>query len=66
MKTKKVKEKESKPILVLVQVRDSITRTHFSFPPTQAGLKRAERYRGLAGVEIVKIYEKGGKKYESN
>ena len=66
MKTKEVKEKEPKPILVSVQVRDTITGTVITFPPTKAGGKSAERYRGLAGLEIVKIYEKGGKKYESN
>lgn len=67
MKTKEVKEKEPKPILVSVSVRDKNTGTILcNFPPTRAGLKRAERYRGLVGLEIVNTYEKGGKKYESN
>lgn len=59
--------KEPKPILLSVVVRDKSTGIALcAFPPTSAGEKRAERYRGLAGLEIVKTYEKGGKKYESN
>ncbi len=59
--------KEPKPILISVQVRDTSTGTTLcGFPPTEAGVKRASRYIGLAGLEVVKTYLKGGKKYESN
>jgi hypothetical protein len=59
--------KEPKPILLSVIVRDINTGAALcAFPPTKSGEKRAERYRGLAGLKIVKIYEKGGKKYESD
>ena len=65
MKTKEVKE--PKPVLISVYVRDTSTGvTLCGFPPTEAGVKRASRYMGLAGLEVVKTYEKGGKKYESN
>lgn len=65
---KKPKEvKEPKPILLSVVVRDKSTGIAVcAFPPTKSGEKHAERYRGLAGLEIVKIYAKGGRKYESN
>lgn len=67
MKTKEVKGKEPKPILISVQVRDKCTGTILcGFPPTEAGVKRANRYMGLAGLEVVKTYLKGEKKYESN
>lgn len=57
--------KEPKPILLSVFVRDTITGSIICmFPPTGAGIKRAERYRCLAGLEVIKTYEKGGKKYE--
>ena len=59
--------KEPKPILISIAIKDKdIGDIIMTFPPTRAGKKRAERYRGLAGLEIVKTYEKGGKTYESN
>ena len=59
--------KEPKPILLSVAVREKSTGiTLCKFPPTRAGERRAELYRGLGDLEIVKTYEKGGKKYESN
>lgn len=59
--------KEPKPILLSVAVKEKSTGTIICmFPPTRAGERRAERYRGLGDLEIVKTYEKGGKKYESN
>lgn len=67
MKTKEVKEKEPKPVLISVRVRDTSTGVILcGFPPTEAGVKRASRYIGLAGLEVVKTYEKGGHKYESS
>ena len=65
MKTKT--KPEVKPTLLSVFVREVSTNTIICrFPPTRVGEKRAERYRGLADLEIVKTYEKGGLKYESN
>ena len=59
--------KEPKPILISVSVKDITTNQILCiFPATRYGVKRAERYRGLAGLEIVKTYEKGGIMYESN
>lgn len=65
---KKPKEvKEPKPILISIFIREKSTGTILcTFPPTRAGERRAEHYRCLADLEIVKTYEKGGKKYESN
>ena len=61
------KHKATKPILISVAIKDTTTNTIIAnFAPTRVGEARAERYRGLAGLEIVKTYEKGGKKYESN
>lgn len=59
--------KEPKPILISISIKEQSTNQIIAmFPPTRAGEKRAERYKGLAGLEIVKTYEKGGKKHESN
>ena len=67
MKNKTKEVQEPKPILISVQVRDTNTGVILcGFPPTDAGVKRASRYIGLAGLEVVKTYMKGGKKYESN
>ena len=67
MYSKKAKiEKEPKPVLVSVVVKDTILNISIPFPPTRAGEKSAERYRYLAGREIIKTSEKGGKRYESN
>ena len=67
MYNKKAKiEKEPKPVLVSVVVKDTILNVSIPFPPTRAGEKSAERYRYLAGMEIIKTYEKGGKRYECN
>lgn len=50
-------KKEPKPQLKSVFVREISTNTIIiSFPPTRIGEKRAERYRGLADLEIVKEY----------
>lgn len=51
-------KKEPKPQLIRVFVREKSTNTTIcEFPPTRTGEKRAERYRGLADLEIVKNYE---------
>ena len=63
---KPVKEKEPQPILVAIVVKDDYTNSTFRFPPTRACERYVERYRGLMGMEIIKTYEKGGQKYESN
>ena len=64
-KSKKVKEPQ--PILVSIFIREKSTGTILvMFPTTRTGEKQAERYRGLADLEIVKKYEKGGKIYEVN
>ena len=64
----KAKEiKEPQPILISIFIREKSTGTILNrYPTTRAGEKRAERYRGLVDLEIVKTYEKGGKKYEVN
>ena len=60
-------KKEPQPILIVIAIKDTNTGTIIcTFPPTRAGEKRAERYKGLAGIEIVRTYEKGGITYESN
>lgn len=62
-----MKPKEPKPILTSIYIREKSTGNIVCmFPPTRDGEKRAERYRSLMDLEIVKIYEKGGQKYESN
>lgn len=66
-KTSRKPKKEPKPILLLIAVKEKDTGSIVCmFPPTSKGERQAERYRGLAGLEIVKTYEKGGIKYESN
>ena len=58
MKSKQ--DKEQKPKLTSVFVRDISTGAIFyMFPPTSTGIKRAERFRGLAGLEVVKQYDNG-------
>lgn len=65
--TKPLVKKEPKPILTSIFIREKSTGTIIAmFPPTRTGEKCAERYKGLADLEIVRTYEKGGKKYESN
>lgn len=59
-------KKEPKPRLIKVFVRELSTNTIIcEFPPTRAGERRAERFRGLTDLQIVKYYEKGGHNYES-
>ena len=61
------KIKEPAPILLSVFIREQDTGDIVVvFPPTSKGERQAERYRGLAGLSIVKKYEKGGIIYESN
>ena len=51
-------KKEPKPKLTAIFVREISTKTIISvFPPTRAGEKRANRYKGLADLEIVKYYD---------
>ena len=60
MKTTKPKN-EPKPILTSIFIREKSTgNIILQFPPTQAGERRAEHYRYLMDLEIVKIYSKGG------
>lgn len=68
MKSKQDKEKKQpKPKLISVVVREISTKTIvIAFPPNRDGEKRAERYRGLYDLEIIKEYDYGGQKYESN
>lgn len=49
--------KKPNPKLTAIFVREISTKTIISvFPPTRAGEKRANRYKGLADLEIVKQY----------
>jgi hypothetical protein len=68
MKPKQPKPaKEPKPVLLAIHVKDTdLNSTICSFPPTKTGERYANRFKGLTGIKILKIYEKGGKVYESN
>ena len=53
-----MKRQQSKPKLISVVVKDKDTDTIILiFPPTRAGERKAEKYRGLSGLEIIKQYE---------
>ena len=55
-----VKDKE-KGILLEINIKDTNTNEIIcSFPPTRSGENRANRFNGLANIEIIKIYSKGG------
>ena len=55
-----VKDKE-KGILLEINIKDTNTNEIIcSFPPTRSGENRANRFKGLANIEIIKIYSKGG------
>lgn len=59
-------EKEPKPVLLAIHVTDTdLNSIICSFPPTKTGERYANRYKGLAGIKILKIYKKGGQVYES-
>ena len=56
-----------KGILLEIRMKDTTTNEIIcSFPPTRSGENRANRYKGLANIQIIKIYSKGGNQYESN
>lgn len=53
-----MKRREIKPKLISVVVKEiSTNKIIIAFPPTKAGEQRAEKYRGLADLEIIKRYE---------
>ena len=59
--------KEPKSELLTIHIKDTTTNEIIcSFPPTRSGENRANRYKGLANIQIIKIYSKGGNQYESN
>ena len=65
----KEKKQPKQPTPVLTQIflkEESTNRIIAQFPPTKTGERTAERYRGLADLKIIKEYNYGGKKYESN
>ena len=46
-----------KPILLAIQVKDTETnQIILQLPPTAAGEKRANYYKCLANIEIIKVY----------
>lgn len=48
---------ETKPILVGIHVKDTETnQIILQFPPTKAGERRADYYKCLANIEIIKVY----------
>ena len=50
-------KKETKPILVGILVKDTETnQIILQLPPTAAGEKRANYYKCLANIEIIKVY----------
>ena len=54
-------KKQAKPKLISVFVREKSTNTTIAvFPPTKAGERCAEKYRGLWDLEIIKEYNHGG------
>ena len=56
-----------KGLLLEINIKDTTTNEIIcSFPPTRDGENRANRFKGLANIEIIKIYSKGGNQYESN
>lgn len=67
VKSKQKPEKEPKPELLIINIKDTTTNEIIcSFPPTRSGENRANRYKGLANIQVIKIYSKGGRQYESN
>ena len=53
---RKVK-KEPKPKLLAIYIKDLDKNIIIcQFPPTAAGERSANKYKGLAGIEIEKIY----------
>lgn len=54
-------KKEPKPILSAIMIKDTETNAIIcSFAPTRTGERYAERFKGLAGIEIIKEYTSGG------
>ena len=54
-------KKQPKPKLISVFVREKSTNTTIAtFPPTKAGERCAEKYRGLCDLEVIKEYNYGG------
>ena len=59
--------KKNQPKLISIYLKDTETNQIIArFMPNRSGEKAVEKYRGLAGLEIVKQYDDGGYKYESN
>lgn len=59
MKTKKQPkpEKPPKPMLLAIHVKEISTNTIIcSFPPTKVGERHANRFAGLADIQIIKQY----------
>lgn len=60
-------KKEPKPILLDIYVKEISTGSILChFPPTAMGERRANRYKGLTDLQIIKKYNSGGNIYESN
>jgi hypothetical protein len=50
-------KKEPKPILMAIHVKDTETnQIILQLPPTKAGERRADYYKCLANIEIIKVY----------
>ena len=50
-------KKEPKPKLLSIYIKDIDNNIVIcQFPPTAAGERRADKYKGLAGIKIEKIY----------
>ena len=57
---------EKKPKLLMILIKDTETNSIIcSFPPTEMGRKRANRFLGLTNIEIVEKYMEDNH-YESN
>ena len=53
--------KQPIPKLISVFIKEKSTNTIIAvFPPTKVGERHAEKYRGLADLEIIKEYNRGG------
>ena len=57
MKNKVERGEEPKPKLLAYLVEDTETNTVlYRFPPNRSGEKKANRFNGLSGIKIIKLW----------
>lgn len=60
-------KKEPKPQLCGIRIEDTNTGEVISrYPATSKGERYADKFKGLAGIKIIKEYSLGGETYECN